>query len=219
MSKLEQALALAEQGFYVFPVEANGKLPTIKDFPNRATRDTDQIRKWFSVDRNIGISTSRFDNDKSLLVVDVDNKNGKDGDASIFELELGGHEFPTSLEQATPSGGRHIIYVTDQPVRQGVDVLGSGLDIRAKGGYILGMGSTLPNGKYQQINGHSQLTQAPMWLVNKLGRVPEREKVAVDLKGVDPDRAKTRALKYLENAPLANEGEAGDLTTFKVAAK
>ena len=219
MSKLEQALALAKQGFYVFPVEANGKLPTIKDFPNRATRDIDQIRKWFSVERNIGISTSRFDNNKSLLVVDIDNKNGKDGDGSIFELELSGHEFPTSLEQATPSGGRHIIYVTDEPVRQGVDVLGHGLDIRAKGGYILGMGSTLPNGKYQQINGHNELAQAPSWLVDKLGRAPERKQIEVDLKGVDPTRAINRALKYLETAPLANEGEAGDLTTFKVAAK
>lgn len=73
--------------------------------------------------------------------MDVDNKGGKNGDAQILALELDGYELPASLEQSTPSGGRHIIYATPQPLKQGVNVLGAGLDIRSRGGYIVGPGS------------------------------------------------------------------------------
>ena len=47
--------------------------------------------------------------EQALVVIDVDNKNGKDGDAQLLALELQGYELPQSLEQSTPSGGRHII--------------------------------------------------------------------------------------------------------------
>ncbi len=76
MAQVNEALGLAAQGFYVFPCEVGGKLPVIKDWPNRATRDQDQIQRWFEKhDYNIGISTSRFGDDQALVVVDVDNKN------------------------------------------------------------------------------------------------------------------------------------------------
>ena len=78
MTPLDQALALAARGFHVFPLQANSKLPAIKDYPTRATRDAAQIRKWWSGQhRNIGISTSRFGDDEALIVVDVDTKEGK----------------------------------------------------------------------------------------------------------------------------------------------
>lgn len=208
-------------GFHVFPVEANSKLPAIKDFPNRATRDADQIRKWFgSRDRNIGISTTSYGDGLSLVVVDVDNKPGKDGDAQIINLELEGFELPPTLEQSTPSGGRHIIYIAPHPCKQGVNVLGAGLDIRSRGGYIVGPGSEIDGGAYKQINGHGTLADAPAWLVTRLGadRVVEpadRKPVA----GVDPDRAVARARAYLKSAPVSIEGQGGDMAAFVVAAK
>lgn len=221
MSQLERALALAREGFHVFPCEANGKLPIIKDYPNRATRDPEQIRKWFAgLDRNIGISTSRFADDKALVVVDVDNKSEKNGDAQILALELEGYELPPSLEQATPSGGRHIIYTTDRPLKQGVNVLGTGLDIRSRGGYIVGPGSTIDGRTYQQINGHGHLAAAPEWLVHRLGQ--DRVEVAcspVVLAGVDADRARHRAIDYLKTAPISVKGNGGDQTAYKVAAR
>lgn len=221
MSRLDQALALAERGFHVFPCEANGKKPVISDFPNRATRDPVQIERWFAGrSYNIGISTTRFGDDKALAVVDVDNKNGKDGNAQLLALELEGLELPPSLEQSTPSGGRHIVYVTEQPLKQGVDVLGSGLDIRSRGGYIVGPGSEIDGKPYRQINGHGHVVPAPAWLVDRLGvDLPRPALSGVVLAGVDADRARARAIDYLLTAPAAVEGEAGDITTYKVAAK
>lgn len=221
MTRLEQALALARRGFHVFPIKPNGKTPIIKDFPNRATRDEDVIRRWFEDDsRNIGISTSRFGEDQALCVVDVDNKGGKNGDAQILALELEGYELPASLEQSTPSGGRHIVYTTDHPLRQGVNVLGEGLDVRSRGGFIVGPGSEIDGKPYQQINGHGQLAAAPEWLVHRLG-VGRAEVAggAVVLAGVDADRALGRALAYLKTAPISVKGRGGDQTAYKVAAR
>lgn len=221
MSRLQQALALAERGFHVFPCEANGKKPVITDFPNRATRDPEQITKWFTGNSyNIGISTTRFGDDKALCVVDIDNKNGKNGDAQLLALELEGHELPPSLEQSTPSGGRHIVYVTERPLKQGVDVLGSGLDIRSRGGYIVGPGSEIDDKPYRQINGHGHVVPAPDWLVHRLGVDHARPALSgVVLAGVDANRARSRAIEYLLTAPVAVEGDGGDSTTFKVACK
>lgn len=221
MNILQQALELAERGFHVFPCEARGKLPAIKDFPNRATRDPIQVQKWFGgKERNIGISTTKFGDDKALVVVDVDNKNGKNGDESILTLELEGFELPVSFEQATPTGGRHIVYVADQPHKQGVDVLGSGLDIRSRGGYIVGVGSLIEGKPYTQLGERNMPVAAPDWLLLRLGvDLPRSSVDRIPLAGVDADRAETRAIEYLKTAPVSVENEGGDLTAFKVACK
>ena len=222
MTPLDQALALAARGFHVFPLQANSKLPAIKDYPTRATRDAEQIRKWWSGQpRNIGISTSRFGDDEALIVVDVDTKEGKHGDETLFTLDLEGKDFPTTLEHTTPSGGRHLIYTTREACKQGVDVLGSGLDIRSRGGYIVAPGSTIDGKGYEQINGHSRLAGAPGWLVATLG-VDRRERGtgSSSLGGVSPDRALDRASAWLNTeAPIAVQSQGGDLTTYKVAAR
>ena len=221
MDPLIQALRLAAQGFHVFPCQENGKTPVIKDFPNRATRDPEQIHRWFSgTQRNIGVSTSHFGDNQALIVVDVDNKNGKNGDAQILALELAGFELPPSFEQSTPSGGRHLIYVADTACKQGVNVLGDGLDIRSRGGYVVGPGSTIDGKSYGQINGHTPVAPAPQWLLDRLGsasRAPSGDNAP--LGGVDTPRAIARALAYLETATEAVEGDGGDQTTYKVAAQ
>ena len=221
MTLLQQALSLAGRGFHVFPCEANGKLPAIKDFPNRATRDPAQIEKWFKkAHRNIGISTTSFGEGQSLVVIDVDNKNGKAGDAQIFSLELEGFELPQSFEQTTPNGGRHIIYVADQPYKQGVNVLGDGLDIRSRGGFIVGTGSSIDGKTYEQIGDRTALAPAPDWLLRRLGADPVRRDIDnTPLGGVDSARAEARALAYLKTAPVSVENEGGDITAFKVACK
>lgn len=221
MTFLDQALALASRGFHVFPCKRNGKLPAIDDFPNRATTDPEQIKAWWGKrSYNIGISTSRFGENQALCVVDVDTKEGKKGDETLLGLELDGYDLPVTLEQATPSGGRHLLYTTPEPCKQGVDVLGSGLDIRSRGGYILGPGSVIDGKAYQQINGHGTMVPCPAWLVDRLG-ADRRDRTGArePLVGVDPVRARDRAVAWLETAPVAIQGEGGDITTFKVAAR
>jgi len=219
MTMLDHALRLAAKGFHVFPCEVNGKKPLIMDFPNVATRDATQIKRWFDNQHyNIGISTSRYGDSKALVVIDIDNKNGKSGDASILELEMQGLDLPSSMEQSTPSGGRHIIYSVAAACKQGVSVLGPGLDIRSRGGYIIGPGSVIDGVPYRQINGHDTVMDAPQWLPDRLGhgRIAAPQ-ASVVIEGVDLGRAERRGIEFLSGLPPAPAGERNHLA-FKAAA-
>lgn len=230
MSVLEGALHLASLGFHVFPLIANSKLPAIDDYPNIASRSEKVIRAWwidpvmgFEQPYNVGISTSRYRDNEALLVVDVDNKGDKKGDDEILRLELEGRELPTTFEQLTPTGGRHLIYRIGSPVKQGSDVLARGLDVRSRGGYIVGASSSIEGRAYTTI--YRDIAAAPQWVIDTCGHSPERKSrenkqdLASD-KRVDASRANARGIHYLtQEAPLALEGSSGDHTTFLVACK
>lgn len=225
MSFFQQACALADAGFYVFPLGPNSKLPAIDDFPNRATRDHAQIKKfWFDPvleleqPYNIGISTTKYNGSQALVVVDVDNKSDKKGTEEILKLELEGYDFIDTATQITPTGGLHLVYRTQEPITQGTNKLGRGLDIRSKGGYIVGHGSVIDGKPYVWKN-KLQVELCPAWIIEKCGRAIERDPTS-EKTDVDQAKAAARAKVYLEkDAPLAIEGQAGDQTTFKVAAR
>ena len=215
----EFALLLAANGFAVFPCAENGKLPSIKDFPNRATTDPKQVETWWNGrPKNIGISTSHFAADQALVVVDVDVKHGKRGDITLLGLELEGFELPSTFTVSTPSGGSHYYYRVPTALRQGTDTLGSGIDTRSRGGYVLAPGSVV-DGKTYEITHKSHIAPAPDWLVQKLGQAHVPSEVpSKALANIEPDRASQRASKWLAKyAPVATEGAGGDAETYKVA--
>lgn len=225
MSFLEIASKLAEEGFYVFPLKPNSKLPAIDDFPNRATRDQEAIKKFWldpvmgtEQPYNVGISTSKFNGNQALVVVDVDDKGKKRGSDELLKLELSGHGFVETAYQSTPSGGQHLIYRAPEPVKQGESVLAKGLDIRSKGGYIVASGSVIDGKKYSWGK-IKEVAQCPDWIIKECGRPVEKEKIEVDAAKVSKRNAAKRAVHYLEKeAPIAIEGDGGDHTTFKVSA-
>lgn len=227
--KLEWALYLAELGFHIFPCCERSKLPLIDGYPKRATRDSEQLKKWwtdpvlgFHHDYNVAISTSRFRSDSALWVIDVDIKGEKRGDHEIVKLEAAGYEFPETFEQITPTGGRHLVYVVDEAVRQSASRIAPGLDTRSNGGFILGAGSQTERGRYE-IRGHLLTpARAPAWYTRYGARPADTRPRPGDTPSVPVDQggAVLRAVDYLErHAPLAVEGSAGDHTTYAVACR
>ncbi len=222
MTLYQQAQNLARKGFYVFPLPPNKKTPPIKDFIEVADCNPNNLKRfWFDPvlnwewDNNIGISTSRFITG-ALLVIDIDNKKGKNGSKTLQELKAKGLTFPKTLVQTTPTGGFHIIYSVKKAVKQGTDVLGSGLDIRSRGGYIVGAGSEIDGKKYTIDN--TPITSAPDWLIQKCNQSSvstRKAKVSIE---VNQEGAEIRAKDYLLNrAELSFEGQGGDDNAFKVA--
>ncbi len=229
MSMLDHALALAHMGFHVFPIIENGRTPAIIGFPQRATRDEAQIRAWWvetdtvmGVTRereyNVGISTTRFGDDQSLLAVDVDVKKGKAGAENLAYLDMM-EGVPPTLTAATPSGGQHLFYVVPEPLKTGVNVLGDGLDTRSGGGYVLGAGSRTDVGEYRWAN-TTPIQPAPAWMAARVGKTIKRENTgtAQVIELLDTQPAVARATEYLlQHAPVAIKGHGGDATTYKVA--
>jgi hypothetical protein len=216
MDLISHAKDLARQNFRVFPLSPLSKIPAkvSEDFPKIATTSLEQIEKWWAQNPkyNIGISTDEF------VVIDVDNKSKKPGLATLAQLRAEGKDLPETFEQVTPTQGHHLFYSTLEPIRQGVNVLGAGLDIRAKGGYVVGAGSILPNGFYKAIP--RAIRPAPDWLLAACRRAKERSAEAdTPLEGINIKWAIERATRYLLNeAPLAVKGQGGDLATYRVAA-
>lgn len=221
MTRFQHARALADMGFYVFPLRPKSKLPAVKAWEQYATLNPDP--KDYAHGENVGIATGP----SHILATDIDVKNGKRGDHTILDLELEGYELPQTLTANTPSGGRHLFYRVDFPVKSGVDVLGVGLDIRSSGGFVVGVGSVVNVGedrglaKYTFAEPTCPLADAPQWLIDKCSAPRERStNPVVPLTGYAAEVAHAKAARYLrEEAPEAIEGAGGDATTYAVAAR
>ncbi|NCN28288.1 AAA family ATPase, partial [bacterium] len=224
---VEWALALAKKGFHVFPIAPKQKEPPLVKFKTQSSNREISIQNWWAKnnERNIGIYTGRFQGDKHLVVVDIDVKHTndgikvKDGNEVVEQLKNESKLFPDTFEQSTPSGGRHLFYWSKVPLKQGVDVLGKGIDIRAEGGYVVAAGSFV-NGKYYEADFSKPIEEAPGWLVKALSTSTIKQKTKEPDVVSETPQTLDRVVEYLTtHAPIAVKGGGGDQTTFKVAAE
>jgi hypothetical protein len=233
-TKGEWALWLAGIGLPVFPLHPNTKLPAITGWPEAATTDPKRINAWWKngPERNIGIATGGQLADGHHLVIDLDKKSGKDGFATLKALcaKLDIDDGPTSaltatFRVATPSGGEHVHVSTAVPGKSVVNVPGPGIDLRGDGGFAVGPGSTINGKAYQVIDMQAlAILPCPEALEAKCPAASSattlsREERQKPVEGVDPARARDRALKYLATLQPAVENQGGDLATFKAAAQ
>lgn len=149
----EIALSLAEYaGWYVFPVSQAGK-PLVK-WSTEATNDPAVIATMFNGNERVGIHTGL----SGLVVVDRDNKHGKNGFKSLV---ASGKPLPATMHYTSRSGrGRHDLFIapTDIECTVGTDVHGmQGVDIRA------GVGMIIYNGK--ALTQAPVLAHAPTWTI------------------------------------------------------
>jgi hypothetical protein len=150
MKLIDHALAYAQAGWMVFPLASRQKIPLagssgFKD----ATTDSDRIQRWWSErpDANIGLATGK---PSGVWVIDVDQKNGKDGAASLKAFAAPYTDVPQRTKRVrTPTGGTHLYvkYDAADPIRSRADVL-TGIDIRGDGGYVVLPPSTIDLGEY-----------------------------------------------------------------------
>jgi DNA polymerase bacteriophage-type len=138
------ALALAANGFRVFPLIPKQKTPAIKRWPQRATTDVKQIRDWWTDrDYNIGIATGRADDATEgpwLVVVDYDCKDGKHGGATLEAHEAAGY---TNTFAAKTPGGKHCFYWSERRLPNSVSRIAQHVDVRCHHGYVVAIGSVV----------------------------------------------------------------------------
>lgn len=147
--KLDAAIACAGRGWHVLPVQAKGKKPLIREWQHEATTNETTIRQWWSKwpDANIGVAC----HPSGLVVIDLDVKGKADGIESWNMLKRK-HDFADdTVTSLTPSGGKHLFYLASgRRVRNSVEKLGPGIDVRATGGFVIVPPSTLRDvGKYR----------------------------------------------------------------------
>ena len=209
MTMRESALALARQGFAVFPIKAGAKAPPLVEGWQRvATSEETQIESWWTQfpEANIGVHCD------GLCVIDVDPKKGGFESLAVLEQEI---ELESTYEVETPSGGRHIYYRCETPIRNGVDVLGRGVDVRATGGYVLAPGSRTAAGEYRVLV-DEPIAAVDGTVVERLAARPEAPAGEnIPHHGTDVDEAVVRATEFLRTHPIAAQGYGGDHHTFR----
>jgi len=177
---LSSALAAAGLGWHVFPCAPGSKRPALKgNWQELATTSPDQVRSWWSCQPyNIGIACGP----SALVVIDLDVAAGRDpaaspggpysGEASLRLLcQVRGQRYPAGTYTVdTPSGGCHLYFSAPAiPVRNSAGKIGTRIDIRADGGYVVGAGSRTGAGSYVARGDVLPLTMPlPAWITRLL---------------------------------------------------
>jgi len=226
MNILSTACKIASLGAKIFPLIPNGKTPTKSGWMDMATSKPDEIETMLMNKRlNYGVT--------NILAIDVDQKNGKNGVASINQLIGVLGELPQTLTVSTPSGGYHYYFQAIHEIGNSIGKIGEGLDIRSTGGYVVGPESVIDGRKYFINNDVSNLPELPEKWKNHLilhnqttnlvtARIktnPNSLSDNVDMHGIhfDSPESISMARQYLMQVGTPSiEGCGGDANSIKV---
>lgn len=174
-------LRVAEWGFSVFPVIADGKKPATANGFKDASRDEAQLAQWGETHAhcNVGIATGK---PSGIWVLDIDIKNGHSGIKSLVKLKKAHGELPDTLSAETPSGGYHFYfrYPENTEIKSRV-ALADGIDVRAAGGYVVAPPSKVDGNPYMWVDKNTPIADAPDWLVNLVASPPTSNRRVIRL--------------------------------------
>jgi hypothetical protein len=142
-----------------------------------ATRDPEIVTTWWRMApyANVGVPTGAL---SGLVVLDVDT--AKDGAESLFDLTQRFGPMPFTVMAVTGGGGYHHLFAHPGPhlkIRNSVETLGPGLDVRGDGGYIVVAPSSHASGRrYEwELSCHPKdvvLAPLPDWLLERIVDAP-----------------------------------------------
>ncbi|OHB25396.1 MAG: hypothetical protein A2542_00155 [Parcubacteria group bacterium RIFOXYD2_FULL_52_8] len=172
MTKISELKTLLDWAYYyrsigwsVFPVGSD-KMPLIKWTEYQKRRATDkELNEWFSISdtKSIGVVTGVI---SGLLALDLDIYKGAD---------ISGLALPPTAVSKTGGGGWHHFYKypKDKVIRNSAGIIGSHIDIRGEGGYVVAPPSLHASGNYYAwAEGASpdeiEIAEIPQWLEIKL---------------------------------------------------
>jgi len=210
------ALAIAAEGFRLFPCRDGSKEPACM-WQQDATTEPGVIREWFKVHPGMNYGVSM---DETHFVLDLDCKAGKDGKNDLDVLEISNGDLPDTLRVRTPSGGEHRYFAGSAANSVGKKELGGGIDVRGKGGYVLGPGSMVDGNAYE-IGTDAEIANAPSWLLELVARravaAAKREpNVALDAPA-EIHRMRTYLKNLVDQGDVAIEYCGGNDRTYALA--
>jgi hypothetical protein len=132
LTPLAAALAYAGMGWRIFP--SFSKHPLIKKYSIRATADPTQLEEWWkywpSADPALAVH-------HPIVVVDLDVRDGARG-PEVFAALVGADPltYPIPIAQSA-SGGLHLYFVTEAPLKNWAGQIGPGVDTRVNGGLVV----------------------------------------------------------------------------------
>jgi hypothetical protein len=139
---------LAGLGLTVFPCGDDKRPKRGIKWRDQSTTELEKIDVWWceSPDALPAIDLAK----SGLIVFDADRHGGPDGVVAFDELIVDHHALYEVLPAViTPSGGRHYYFrqPDGEPFGNSVGSLPEGIDVRGSGGYVIGPGARLTDGR------------------------------------------------------------------------
>lgn len=186
------------------------KRPIVRNGFKAATRDATTILRQFAAPSAamIGVPTGHA---SGLVVVDVDIKNGAQGQAW---LEEHADALPQTRTHKTRSGGLHLVFRAppDVEIRNSAGRIAPGIDVRGEGGYIIA-----PPSPGYSVADPTEPADMPRWLIKRC-LAPEPPPPTPDYNGPRTDHPYTRAALANECTRVASAGEGTRNHTLNLAA-
>lgn len=180
MQPLELAQHYVAAGYPVFPCRAkpedvtdpstgeietkHEKTPYTSNGLRGASRFARIIQRWWSdnPDALVGVPTGA---PSGFWVLDLDLKPGvADGHQWLEAMESANGPLPETRRAKTANGGTHIFFRHVNGVRNRGG-LGSGVDVRGEGGYVVMPGSVMSDGRHYKWISEAPIADAPDWLL------------------------------------------------------
>lgn len=210
----------AGQGFPVTELLPNSAQAFRRKWQLNATTDPKNVRKnWLmGSSYNVGIVTGRPYRDTGLYLVaiDVDNKDGKNGDEVLRQLEEKLGPLPPTRTVRTPSGGRHLLLLSRAPVGCSHSKIGrefgKGIDVKGWHGQVAAPGS-VKNGFPYFVELDLPIADMPeAWERTCGSPTPRAADSQTALVELDKSQAIDRAACFLKR-----QDEGSDLGSYKTA--
>lgn len=211
---LDAALQYAASGIPVFPCQEDAKEPACANGFEDATTDPERIRAlWHNPNFNIGVCPELA----GWLVVDLDVSPEKDGAGTWAKVcaERGWKPNSTYTIE-TPRGGKHLYYAGSG--RSTVNKLGTGIDTRGRGGYVLVPPSRVNGKPYRVVSDHD-IAEAPSGLAAALDTSATAVRATSDELDTPGSQARARTLlaSLVRSGDVAIEGRGGNNRTYQLA--
>lgn len=135
----EAALVYAGLGLAVVPIRKGTKQPPMKDWQKEATQDPELIRRWWSRWPDAGVGVVTGEKSGGLAVIDLDEhpEDGRHGVALLEAWEKENGEIPETWTARTGSGGRHLFFRLQEPMKRQQHLCNSQVDFQAGGALVI----------------------------------------------------------------------------------
>ena len=170
----DAAMFYARNGWPVFPLAGKVPYEGTHGHKDASTQETVIAAMWREHPKaNIGLATGKV---SGVMVVDMDVPEGY---YNIRDLQKKYTHLPETRRSRTANGGMHFFYHYPSDGRRFPGTVGLsgfiGVDVRAEGNYVVLPPSRLfGRNYYTWANEDSEISQAPMWLLNLLTQAEEQ---------------------------------------------
>jgi hypothetical protein len=208
---LAAALAYADRGWPVFPVRVD-KTPLTAHGFHDATTDRELVKFYWRQHptAGVGIATGAT---AGIVVLDEDTPKG--GARGRIQLEQRLGKLPPTYEVLSGGGGRHYYFAhPGGTVPCSVGELGTGLDVRGDGGYIVAAGSPHQSGRPYKLLHERELAPWPAALSDRVRKTKAASLPAAEI----PEGERNATLTSLAGALRRKGGTEAELLAAITAA-